>query len=188
MNRARTNRPPRSGGALLALLGALALVGCGESSASVSVSGKRADGTRLSALDREAADFVRSKLESTWVKGSNGWTTELQQVNVFGQVMGGTPDVHFHQLRELELSIRPEPVTEAMKLNGTDYRGVAELERTPERTYRAVETWEGPQGWSDWKDSSPGFGGLAIERRNGQWLIQDDPLFAGIKPATVPGG
>ena len=187
MNSARTRRFPRSG-ILLALLGALALGGCGESGASVNVSGKRADGKKLSALDREAGDFVRSKLESTWVKGSDGWTTELQQVNVFGQVMGGTPDVHFHQIRDFKLSIRPEPVTEAMKLNGTDYRAVAEFERTPERYYREVETWEGPQGWSSWKDSSPGFGGLAVERRNGAWLIQDDQLFAGIKPASVPGG
>ena len=173
---------------LLVLLGAIAIGGCGGGGADVSVAGERADGTKLSATDREAADFVRSKLESSWVKGSNGWTTELQQVNVFGQVMGGVPDVHFHQFRDFKLSIRPEPVTEAMQLNGTDYRAVAEFERTPERTYREVETWEGPQGWSSWKDGSPAFGGLAVERRNGQWLIQDDLIFAGIKPASVPGG
>jgi hypothetical protein len=175
--------------ASLALGSALALGACGGGDG-VQVLAQRADGEKLSADDRAALDFVRTKLESHWTKGPDGWTTELQQRNLFGQVLEGIPDVHFHQYREFKLSIRPEPVSEAMELNGTDYRAAILFERTPERTFREVDTFEGPRGWSAWSDGSPAFGSLAVERRSGQWLIQDDALFEGLKPESggIPPG
>jgi len=185
----RTREAPPRGTARLILLGCLALGSCGGGGDGVQVAATRSDGTKLSADDRAAADFLRSKLESCWTKGPDGWTTELQLKNVFGQILPGTPDAHFHQYRELEFTLKPEEVTEAMRLNGTDYRATAVFKRTPERTYREVDTFEGSKGWSSWRDGTPAFGYLALERRKGEWLVADDPLFDGLKPEAgdVPG-
>jgi len=138
---------------------------CGDvegSGAGIRVIEKRADGSKLSKDDRAAADFVRAKLAEHWSEGPDGWTTELQQFNVFGQVMGGIPDLHFHQFRELRFTVVPEALSEAQRLNGVDYRGRVEFEPTAERWYREVQTYEGPRGWSDWRDGRPAFGELAV--------------------------
>jgi len=150
----------------------------------------RADGTELSADDRAAAEFVQSRLAEHWIKHGSGWTTEFQQRNMLGEVMPGIPDVQYKQYRNLKFTIAPEQLTEAMRLNGSDYRGVASFEQSPVRYYRNRETWEGPQGWSQWSDGDLFFHTIAVERRNGKWLIQDDDLFVGIKPdpAMIPSG
>jgi hypothetical protein len=166
------------------------LLACGsEEGGSVVVAKTRPDGSKLSKVDREAADFVRTRIEEHWAKGSEGWTTELQQRNVFGQTMPGIPEILYRQCREMEFMIDPEAVTEAQRLNGADYRAVVEFARTPERVYRTVQTWEGPEGWSSWEDGIPAYA-LAVERRNGEWLIEEDGIFQGLKPETdsVPAG
>ncbi len=154
----------------------------------VKFSDKRPDGSKLSADDRAAADFVTSRLGEHWVKGADGWTTQFQLRNYFGEVLPGTPDMPFQQYRNLEFTIEPEELTESQRLNGADYRGVAEFQNAPVRYFRTVATFEGPEGWSDWSEGTLLFRRLAVERRNGKWLIQDDDLFVGIKPdpSTIP--
>jgi hypothetical protein len=177
----------------IGLLGCLGLSGCGDSGGggggSVTVASTRADGKKMSADDRAAADFVRSKLEEHWTKNADGWTTQYQAMNVFGQVVEGVvPDILFRQYREFKYTVDPEELTESMKLNGTDYRASVPFEGTPERLYRPQATFDGPQGWSNWRDGFPTFA-LAVERRNGTWIVSSDSLFDGIKPTeAVPAG
>jgi len=146
-------------------------------------------GKKLSADDQAAVEFVLAELKKHWVKGADGWTTQFQQYNLLGEVMPDrVPDVLYRQLREFKYAIEPEEISESMKLNGTDYRAAVSIEKTSERFYRRVETWEGPQGWSLWEDVFPSFG-LAVERRNGKWLISDSDLWQGILPTDdVPSG
>jgi len=168
------------------------LFGCGGggSSDGAEVAATHADGTKLSADDRAAADFFLSKIKEHWLKGSDGWTTRLQQYNMLGQVMPDRePDTLFRQLRDFKFSIEPESISESLKLNGTDYRAGVNFEKTSARFYRTVETFEGPKGWSLWQDDFPSFG-MAVERREGKWLITDSDLWQGILPdaADVPSG
>jgi len=167
-----------------------ALTGCGGANGDdVQVADTRADGSKMTSDDKAAAEFVRGKVEEHWGKGPDGWTTQFQQHNVFGQVMEGTPTVLYKQYRRLSFSVAPETLTETMKLNGSDYRGVAVFTDSPHRYFQTEATYEGPQGWGNWKEGDMAFKRLAIERRNGNWLISDDDLFNGIKPtAAVPAG
>ena len=73
-------------------------------------------------------------------------------------------------------------VTEAMKLNGTDYRVTANFKDSPSRFYRIEVDFEGPQGWDNWQEDSIMFTRLAVERRNGTWRVSDSNLFTGIRP------
>ena len=175
-----------------ALFAAIALAGCSggsSASASANVAAKTPSGKALTADDRAAADFVLAKLQEHWLKGPDGWTSRFQLRNMFGEVLPGEPDVLFRQLRDIKFAIEPEAVSESQKLNGTDYRAGVSFEKTSERFYRTVETFEGPAGWSLWEDEFPSFM-MAVERRNGKWLISDDDLFSGIRPevADVPTG
>lgn len=146
-----------------------------------------ASAPRMSGTDRDAAAFVRAKLDSHWVKSADGWTTQLQERNVAGEVVpdyGITPNPLYKQYRELTFTVEPEAVTEAQRLNGTDYRGRVSFRKTPLRFYRTEYDGEGPKGWSDWTNNVlynlvPT---LAVERRNGRWLIQNSDLFDGLKP------
>lgn len=169
------------------------LTGCGDAQGAgggIEVAARHADGTKLSADDRAAAEFLRSRLTEHWLQGPDGWTTELPRVNVLGQPMPGTSDVPFKQYRKLAFRLEPEELTETMRLNGSDYRAVAAFETCPMRFYRNVDTWEGPQGWSEWKDGDLLFRRLALERRGGRWIVQEDELFTGVRPGAgqVPGG
>lgn len=176
------------------LFASTALTACGGGGSSadgVTVSKTTSDGKKLSADDKAAADAFLAKLQEHWVKAPDGWITEYQQYNMLGQVMPGqVPDLHFHQFREFKFTVTPEELTDAMKLNGTDYRGSVKFEGCPERYYREEQTWEGPKGWGQWKDGNPEWAGLAIERRKGQWITSDSDLFRGVKPnsATIPPG
>lgn len=184
----------RSGFICSVALCACALTGCGggggnDAAGSDGIAFQAVSGdSKLTPADREAAEFVRSKIEACWVHGPDGWTTELQVRNLAGQVVDRVPDLQFHQFREFKFTIAPERITEAQRLNGADYRGVAEFDATPQRFYRNVANFEGPQGWTPWQDGNPAYGSLAVERRNGTWLIQSDEMFDGIKPkpGTVP--
>jgi hypothetical protein len=169
--------------ALLALLGSA----CGGDDDGMVA--RAADRSRLSGTDREAAGFVRSKLAEHWVAGDDGWTSEYQLKNLFGAVMPGEPDLKYHQYRKLEITVTPEALTESQKLNGADYRAVVNFEKTPERFFRRVDTFEGPRGWSAWRDGIPAVL-VAVERRNGEWLISDTSLFDGLRPdpAAIPSG
>lgn len=171
---------------------AIAGVGCGgASSDEVQVSETRADGSKLSADDKAAAEVLRAKLAEHYAKGPDGWTTQFQQYNMLGQVMEGmTPTVLYRQYRALSFTIAPEHLTEAQKLNGADYRGVASFKDAPVRYYQTEANYEGPQGWGNWKDASLMFTTVVVERRNGQWLNSDSDLFEGVKPdpAAVPSG
>lgn len=174
-----------------ALLGLFTIPGCGGGGISedgAQVAGTTKAGKKLSADDQAAAEFVLAELKKHWVKTGDSWTTEFQQYNVLGEVMPDLiPDTQFRQLREFKYSIEPEQPSESMKLNGTDYRASVNFESTSERFFNRVETWEGPKGWSLWKDVFPSFG-MAVERRNGQWIISDSDLWRGILPdaASVP--
>jgi hypothetical protein len=173
-------------------LGLWALAGCGgANSDEVQVSETRTDGEDLSADDEQAVDFIRAQLAEHWIKGPDGWTTELQQYNVLGELMPDrTPIVLYRQYRELSFSLTPDSLTEAQKLNGADYRGVAAFKDSPVRYFQTEATYEGPQGWGNWRDGGTFGATLGVERRNGQWLVSDSDLFAGIKPnpADVPTG
>ncbi len=174
-----------------ALVASLLLAACGDSGngASAAVAPTTKSGAKLSADDRAAADFVLSRINQHWIKGADGWTTRFQVHNIFGEVLPGDPDVLFRQIRDLKFTIEPETVSETQRLNGADYRASVTFEKTSERFYRLVQTFEGPQGWSMWRDAFPSWG-IAVERRNGQWLISDDDLWDGVLPeaASVPRG
>lgn len=138
-----------------------------------------------SALDLEARAFVLATLEEHWTKGPDGWTTQLQQRAMNGQILPELPDTPFRQIRALEFTLAPESLTEAQKLAGADYRAGVTFERSAERFFHRVKSWDGVKGWAQWKDASPG--GIAVERRNGKWLKSADQLFEGIKPTeSVP--
>ena len=168
------------------------LAGCGGgSSNSVQVDEKRTDGKSLTDDDEAAAAFVTSELEKYWVKGSDGWTNQNQQYNVLGQLMPDRqPNELYRQYRTLAFAIAPEPLSESMKLNGTDYRASVQFKDSPSRIYLVQADYANPQGWSNWKDEMLRFRGVAVERRNGKWLLSDDNLFEGVKPdpASVPSG
>jgi hypothetical protein len=177
-----------------ALLSTLALPGCIGNSSDGGVEGAEVanshkDGSKLSADDRAAADFVLTKLQEHWLKGPDGWTTQYSLTNYFGEVLPGDPELKFRQYREFKFSIEPEPLTETHKLNGIDYRAGVPFEKTSRRSYRTVPTYEGPQGWSMWSEDWPSML-IAVERRNGKWLISDDNLWNGFLPkaADVPTG
>jgi hypothetical protein len=166
------------------LLTICAAAGCGGGNGDeVQIAETRSDGRDLSVEDEEAADFVRSKLEEHWVKGPDGWTTQFQQYNIGGQVMADrVPTVLYQQYRQLSFSISPESLTESMKLNGSDYRASVEFNDSPKRFFQTQATFEGPQGWGNWQDGYLGAAPLAVERRNGKWIVTDHELFEGIKP------
>lgn len=155
--------------------------------ANVSESGGKDSGP--SADDRAASDFVQRKIDEHWVKAADGWTTQLPKRNVFGETMEGVPEILFLQYREMKFAVRSFPVSEAQKLNGTTYRADISFRHTPARQYRAIENMDGPPGWSLWDEDSPA-GSLAVELRNGKWLITDAEMFVGKKPdpASIPAG
>jgi hypothetical protein len=169
---------------------ALMTVACGGAAGGgdVQVAETRADGEDLDADDEAASEFLSGKLMEHYVKTGAGWTTQFEQYNVLGQVMPDRVPVElFRQHRELAFTIDRKPLTEAMKLNGTDYRAEATFKDSPVRYYHTEEGYEWPQGWANWQDHRFMFTTIAIERRNGQWLLSDDELFGGIKPtAQIP--
>jgi hypothetical protein len=113
-------------------------LGCGSAADDISVSDTLPDGSKLSSDDRAAAAFIRAKIAEHWLKGPDGWTTEFQNFNMAGQVMPGVPEVLYRQYRSLGFSVRPEQLTEAMQLNGTDYRGGGESRSTALRHESSV--------------------------------------------------
>jgi hypothetical protein len=172
------------------LLAVMSLAACDSgTSAGVAVSEKRVDGKALSSDDEAAAEFVRATLAEHWLETPDGWTTQFQQYNVLGELMPDLrPNTLYKQIRVLSFTIASDTVTEAMKLNGTDYRVTANFKDSPTRLYRIEADFDGPQGWGNWQDSSMMFTRLAIERRNGTWIVSDSDLFEGIRPdpAAVP--
>jgi len=166
------------------LLTVCAVTGCGGANGDeVQVAETRSDGKDLSADDEAAADFIRSKLEEHWVKGPDGWTTQFQQYNIGGQVMTDrVPTVLYLQYKQLSFSMSPETLTESMKLNGSDYRAQAEFKDSPKRFFQTQANFEGPQGWGNWQPGHLDTSGIAVERRNGKWLMTDHQVFEGIKP------
>jgi hypothetical protein len=159
--------------------------GAGGGGANVSESG--AKDSALSANDRAATEFVQRKIDEHWVKVADGWTTQLPKRNVFGETMEGVPEILFLQYREMNFAVRSYPVSEAQKLNGTTYRAEISFRYTPARQYRAIENMDGPPGWSPWHDDTPA-SSIAVELRNGNWLITDAEMFVGKKPdpASIP--
>jgi hypothetical protein len=55
----------------------------------------------------------------------------------------------YKQYRRLSFSVAPETLTETMKLNGSDYRGVAVFTDSPHRYFQTEATYEGRQGWGN---------------------------------------
>jgi hypothetical protein len=166
------------------------LFGCGGASGDEMVADKRADGTKMSADDNAAAAFLQAKLAEHWVKGPDGWTTQGAVRNVFGQIKPGEiPVILFKQYRVLSFTIAPDTLTDAMKLNGSDYRADAVFKDSPGRYFQTEANYEGPKGWGPWKDNLLMIHRIAIERRNGQWILSDDELFDEEKPTqAVPSG
>lgn len=176
-------------GLVCLLLSVCAVAGCGASGDEVEVSETRADGSKMSADDKQAADFLTGKILERWVKGPDGWTTQYQMFNVLGQPVEGTPTLLYRQYRQISFTISPGTLTEAMQLNGTDYRAEAVFKESPGRWFRTEATYEGPQGWGNWQDGMLAYKRIAIERRKGQWIMSDDELLEGIKPTgAVPTG
>jgi hypothetical protein len=131
--------------------------------------------------DRVAADFVRAKIESYWVKNADGWTTKLHPTTYGGVVDRSAPE--YKQYRNLEFRIEQQALSEAQRLNGIEYRGRAVFQQAPVRFFRSVRDYNAPKGWSDWEDEL--IFPIAVERRNGEWLIEDAQLFKGLKPGTT---
>ena len=163
--------------------------GGGEGGGGANVSPSGGQDAGLSADDRAASDFVQRKIDEHWLKLADGWTTQLPKRNVFGETMEGVPEILFLQYREMKFAVRHVPVSEAQKLNGTTYRAEVSFRYTPARQYRAIENLDGPPSWSPWSEDSPA-SSIAVELRNGKWLITDAEMFVGKKPdpASVPAG
>ena len=143
-------------------------------------SGRAKSKAPTSPLDLEAKAFIEGKILEHWVQGPDGWTTEFPLRNMLGQVMPGSPDTPYRQLRDIRFALAAEPLTETQKLNGADYRAAATFESTSERFFHRVEDWQGIQGWSPWSEAY--LGTVAVERRNGQWLTSQDQLFDNLRP------
>ncbi len=144
---------------------------------STEVSGTRSDGSKLSSNDKAAVEFIRNNLEEHWVQSADGWTTQFNQ-NVGAWVQDIPP--LYKQYRHLRFTISPATLTESMRLNGTDYRAQAVFEASPERVYRTEADYANPRGWSNW---SQGYlASVAVERRNGKWLMSDASYFRGTRP------
>jgi hypothetical protein len=141
----------------------------------------------MTADDKAAREFVQSKIDEHWLKTADGWTTQVQVRNGLGQPVQGNPEVLFTQYRDLKFFISPERVTEAQKLNGADYRASVDFKDAPVRHYRPQATILDRQGWSMWETGSPAMA-IAVERRNGKWLISGAAMFEDLKPdaASVP--
>lgn len=137
---------------------------------------------------RVAADFVRANVGSHWLKTANGWTTRLEMRTMTGDVV---PNViaGYLQYRDLAFTIEPEELSDAQRVDGVEYHGKVKFEQAPVRFFRAFESYNRPKGWSEWSDIGfiPPF---AVERKKGQWVIDDNVLFTGAKPdaAAVPQG
>jgi hypothetical protein len=177
-------------GAGCLLLAVYALFGCGGASGGEMVADTRADGSKMSADDKAAAAFLEAKLAEHWTKGPDGWTTQAVMRNIMGQIVRDqTPVILFKQYRVLSFTLSPDTLTEAMKLNGSDYRAEAVFKDSPGRFYRTEANYEGPKGWGPWKDNALMLHRIAIERRKGQWILSDDDLFEAEKPSIpVPSG
>ncbi|HRV82562.1 MAG TPA: hypothetical protein P5218_14085 [Planctomycetota bacterium] len=174
----------------LPILGAVLLMGsgCGGSdSQSIAFAKTQVDGSKLTSTDKDALHYVQTELEQRWIQTDDGWTTEFEQRNLLGQTMPGVPVVQFRQVRRFELLIAPKPVTEAQKLNGTDYRASIQFSDTPMREFRSQSDFSGSAGWALWRDNKPSYG-FAVERRKGQWMHSDDSIFDGKRPSpgSVP--
>ena len=176
-------RATTGGGFLIALI-VLVCTACGGANADGDIGDdKRTDGRPLEASDRAAIDFLDARLGEHFMRGPDGWTTQFQQYNLVGEVMPDrTPELLFKQFRVLKYTVKPDYLTEAMKLNGVDYRAIATFKDSPARTFRTAAGWGEPQGWSQWQDSTLAFTTIAIERRNGAWMTSDSDLFQGIRP------
>ena len=137
--------------------------------------------------DLIAADFVHARLDGHWVKTPDGWTTEVLSRRRETDEDARDVLVGYEQYRDISFKVAPQALSEALQLNGIDYRGLVTFQRTAARSYRyRMDGYDGPAGWSDWRDSP--FPVLTVERRNGQWSIEDTDLFKGRKPiaARVP--
>jgi hypothetical protein len=177
-------------GLICFVLTAGTLLGCGGANGDEMVADTRADGTKMSADDKAAAAFLQARLAEHWLKGPDGWTTQGVMRNIMGQIKPDeTPVILFKQYRVLSFTIAPDTLTEAMKLNGSDYRAQAVFKDSPGRFFRTEANYEGPKGWGPWKDNLLMLHRIAIERRNGQWILSDDDLFEAEKPSIpVPSG
>jgi hypothetical protein len=149
----------------------------------------RTGGSAASADDQAAADFIQGKIEEKWVRTTDGWTTQLQRRNMFGEPMEGVPEVLYLQHREMKFNVSPVTLTESQKLNGATYRAEVTFEYVPTRRFHTEKSMAAPPGWSPWDDEQPA-GTIAVERRNGKWLTEDLEMFAGRKPdaSAIPTG
>jgi len=145
-----------------------------------SQAGSTAKAPAPSPLELEARAFLQSRIEEHWVQGPDGWTTQYQLRSLTGQIMPDLPDTLHRQLRTITFTLRPEPLSESQKLNGTDYRAGVQFEATSERMFHRVKSFDGVKGWSLWREAqiSP----LAVERRNGEWITSRSELFDHRKP------
>jgi len=143
-------------------------------------SGGGAVGAQLTGLDREAYDFMAAKIDQHWLKTADGWTTQYEKLNLAGEVMPGQPDALYWQLRNISFSVHPRTLSETQRLNGSDYRGEVSFASTSTRNFNLKDVGLGPVGWAPWEDYV--IGTIAIERRNGKWIISETDLFTWIKP------
>lgn len=131
--------------ALLALLSCMT-AGCGggdtgpsAAASNIKVADTRADGTKMTDEDRTAANMLRNRIAEHWVKTADGWTTEFQNLDMYGDPAEGTPELLYRQLKNISFTMEPAAITDAQKQSGADYRAAARFDATAERSYRAAE-------------------------------------------------
>jgi hypothetical protein len=126
----------------------------------------------LVSLDAQAAAQVKEQFETLWIKRGDLWYA----VNSFGGPSSETPR-ELVEAKGLSFQVRPEPLTEADKLNELEWRGEVEVGASASRT-RVLNS----QGaWSDWKPglalaaNDPGIMlrtvTYTLEKKRGQWRI-----------------
>ena len=153
------------------LIASLAGSACGNDDASAFTSGS---GTTTT--DREAAKVVQAQIDQRWLKGPDGWTTQVRPAEraEAGWPSQREPLVLFEQYHDLKFSINPRLVSDTEHLNGVDYAALVEFENSPRRLFRRIPdefAFGGPRGWSPWEDGSLAFENVWIDRKNGEWRL-----------------
>lgn len=138
----------------------------------------------LSADDKKAMEFVKTEFAKHFVQTPNGWTTQHQAVNFFGQLVENEdPNNLFTQWRKAEfVGVRSREPSEADKLNGIEYIADVDIEVIATRSFERLANF-GQRTWSAWGEPMAGKTiSRTVLRVKGNWQFNADSGFKGIKP------
>ena len=161
----------------LALTTILGPIGCGHSNPD----GAAESTSDLSSADREAQNAALAELHRHWLKGPDGWTTEVVNGSAYA------PDRFLRQYRELNVDeVRSQDLTESDKLNGYEWVGRVTFKTTACREAGGqggmvvdglsnATAVRRPGQWSQWVAFTPG--PLPLQKIKGHWQFQWDATW-----------